>query len=173
MPKATMDAIALLKADHRKVEDLFEKYEKSRGKKAAIAKQICLELTVHTAIEEEIFYPACLEAVEHDMLDEAQVEHDGAKVLIAEIEAGSPDDHYYDAKVKVLSEEIKHHVKEEEKRGGIFSQVRNSDIDLNYLGAQMDARKKELLADYKKNGLPKPRTRSMKGIQLEHDQPTV
>ena len=61
MPKATMDAIALLKADHRKVEELFEKYEKSRGKKAEIAQQICLELTVHTAIEEEFFYPACLE----------------------------------------------------------------------------------------------------------------
>ena len=130
MPKATMDAIALLKADHRKVEELFEKYAKARGKKAEIAQQICLELTVHTAIEEEFFYPACLEGVEHDMLDEAQVEHDGAKVLIAEIEAGSPDDHYYDAKLKVLSEETKHHVKQEEKRGGIFSQVRNSDIDL-------------------------------------------
>ncbi len=107
MPKATMDAIALLKADHRKVEELFEKYAKARGKKAEIAQQICLELTVHTAIEEEFFYPACLEGVEHDMLDEAQVEHDGAKVLIAEIEAGSPDDHYYDAKLKVLSEETR------------------------------------------------------------------
>ena len=85
MPKATMDAIALLKADHRKVEELFEKYEKSRGKKAEIARQICMELTIHTAIEEQIFYPACLEAVEHDMLDEAQVEHYGAKLLIAEL----------------------------------------------------------------------------------------
>ena len=173
MPKAPMDAIALLKADHRKVEELFEKYEKSRGKKAEIARQICMELTIHTAIEEQIFYPACLEAVEHDMLDEAQVEHDGAKVLIAELEAGKPDDHYFDAKVKVLSEEIKHHVKEEEKRGGIFSQVRDSDLDLKMLGEQMAQMKKQLMEQYKASGLPTPRTRSMKGIQLEHDQPTV
>ncbi|MEO8301998.1 MAG: hemerythrin domain-containing protein, partial [Rhizomicrobium sp.] len=85
---APLDAIALLKADHRKVEDLFEKYEKSRGKKAEIARQICLELCVHATIEEEIFYPACKDAVEDDKLDEAYVEHDGAKVLIAEISAG-------------------------------------------------------------------------------------
>src|SRR5215475_5449623 len=107
---AKKDAIAPLKADHRKVEYLFEKYETARGRKADIARQICMELTVHTMIEEEIFYPACREAgVESDMMDEANVEHDGAKILIAELEAGSPDDEFYDAKVKVLSEEIKHH----------------------------------------------------------------
>src|SRR3954470_22847322 len=120
------DAIALLKADHRKVEELFEKYESARGRKAEIAKKICMELIVHTMLEEEIFYPACREAgVEDDMLDEAAVEHDGAKVLIAELEHGSPDDDYYDAKVKVLSEEIKHHVKEEEKRDGVFAQAKS------------------------------------------------
>ena len=87
---AKQDAIALLKADHRKVEELFEKYESARGKKADIAQQICLELTVHTMIEEEIFYPACREAgVESDMMDEANVEHDGAKALIAELEKGT------------------------------------------------------------------------------------
>src|SRR6185369_1318857 len=108
MPPKQNDAIALLKADHRKVEDLFEKYESARSKKAGITKQICMELTIHTMIEEEIFYPACRKAgVESDAIDEANVEHDGAKILIAELEAGTPKDDYYDAKVKVLSEEIK------------------------------------------------------------------
>src|SRR5436190_2588707 len=125
------DAITLLKNDHRKIEELFEKYESARGKKADIAKQICLELTIHTIIEEEIFYPACREAgVDSDIMNEANVEHDGAKTLIAELETGSPEDDFYDAKVKVLSEEIKHHVKEEEKRGGIFSGARQAELDL-------------------------------------------
>lgn len=161
MPKK-QDAIALLKADHRKVEELFEKYEAARGKKADIAKHICLELIIHTLLEEEIFYPACREAgVETDMMDEANVEHDGAKVLIAELEAGKPDDDYYDAKVKVLSEEIKHHVKEEEKRGGIFTEARKAELDLDTLGEQMTGRKKELLATLKSNGLPRPKTLTM------------
>ena len=168
---ATKDAITLLKADHRKVEGLFEKYQSARGKKADIAKQICLELTVHTMVEEEIFYPACKGAVEDDNLDEAQVEHDGAKVLIAELEEGSPDDEYYDAKVKVLSEEIKHHVKEEEKRGGIFSQVKGSDVDLKALGEQIAARKEELKAEFERSGIPAPITRSMNAKRVEQGQP--
>jgi hypothetical protein len=162
------DAISLLKADHRKVEDLFEKYESARGRKADIAKQICMELTIHTMIEEEIFYPACREAgVESDMMDEANVEHDGAKVLIAELENGSPDDEYYDAKVKVLSEEIKHHVKEEEQRGGIFTEAKKAKLDLDALGQQMAARKKELMAEFGKNGLPTPVTLTMTAGPLE------
>jgi len=165
---APKDAIALLKADHRKVEELFEKYENARGKKADIAKKICMELTIHTMIEEEIFYPACREAgVDSDMMDEANVEHDGAKSLIAELEAGSPDDDFYDAKVKVLSEEIKHHVKEEEKRGGIFSGAREAELDLAALGEQMAARKEELLAKFQDSGLPAPVTRTMKAPPLE------
>ena len=165
--KKTLDAIALLKADHRKVEELFEKYESARGRKAEIAHQICLELTVHTIIEEEIFYPACREAgVESDMMDEANVEHDGAKVLIGELENGSPDDEYYDAKVKVLSEEIKHHVKEEEKRGGIFTEAKDADLDLNALGEQMAARKQELMAQFDKK-LPAPKTLTMSAPPLE------
>ena len=167
------DAIALLKADHRKVEELFEKYESSRSKKADIAKQICLELTIHTLIEEEIFYPACKGAVEENNLDEAQVEHDGAKMLIAELEEGSPDDDYYDAKVKVLSEEIKHHVKEEEKRGGIFSQVKESDIDLEALGKQIASRKQQLIAEFSKSGIPAPVTRSMTAKKIEQGQSNV
>lgn len=162
-----LDAIALLKADHRKVEDLFEKYETARGRKAEIAKQICMELTIHTLIEEEIFYPACREAgVESDMLDEANVEHDGAKVLIAELENGSPEDEFYDAKVTVLSEEIKHHVKEEEKRGGIFTGAREADLDLDGLGEQLASRKKELQAQFEK-GLPAPVTITMTAPPLE------
>jgi len=165
---APKDAIALLKADHRKVEELFEKYENARGKKADIAKKICMELSIHTMIEEEIFYPACRKAgVDGDMMDEANVEHDGAKSLIAELEAGSPDDDFYDAKVKVLSEEIKHHVKEEEQRGGIFSGAREAELDLAALGEQMAARKEELLAQFKASGLPTPVTRTMKAPPLE------
>jgi hemerythrin superfamily protein len=155
------DAIALLKADHRTVEELFAKFEKASGDgaKEKIAKQICLELTVHTMLEEEIFYPACEGKVEEDDLKEAYVEHDGAKVLMAEIEAGGPDDEYYDAKVKVLSEEIEHHVKEEEARmEGIFAQARKSGLDMDALGDQLRARKEELTAKFKAEGLPKPQT---------------
>ena len=171
MAKTKMDAIALLKADHRKVEDLFAKYEKSRGRKADLAKQICKELIVHTLIEEEILYPACREAgVEEDMMDEANVEHDGAKVLIAELEAGSPDEPFFDAKVKVLSEEIKHHVKEEEKRGGVFAQLRKTDVDLLELGAQMAALKAELSREIDADNLPAPITLTMKGGSLERGQ---
>ena len=168
------DAIAMLKADHRKVEELFEKYENARGKKADIAKKICMELSIHTMIEEEIFYPACREAgVDSDRMDEANVEHDGAKSLIAELEAGSPDDDFYDAKVKVLSEEIKHHVKEEEKRGGIFSGARQADMDLDALGEQLAERKQELMEQFEAKGIPAPVTRTMKAPPLEQAGPTA
>lgn len=144
----TQDAIALLKADHRKVEELFEKFETTRdeAKKVALVREICTELTVHATIEEKIFYPACNAKVEEDMLDEAYVEHDGAKVLIAELSQGSPKDAFYDAKVKVLSELIKHHVKEEEQPGGFFAQAKKGDEDLEAIGERMKARKEELMA---------------------------
>jgi hemerythrin superfamily protein len=172
--KKKQDAIALLTADHRKVEALFEKYESARSKKADIAKQICMELTIHTMIEEEIFYPACREAgADSDIMNEANVEHDGAKVLIAELENGSPDDEFYDAKVKVLSEEIKHHVKEEEKRGGIFTEARHAGLDLDALGEQMAARKEELIAQFESKGLPAPVTLTMKAPPLEHSRPSA
>ena len=151
------DAIALLKADHRKVEGLFAKFEKAKDKrtKKALATEICTELTVHTIIEEEIFYPACQKAAEEDLRLEAYVEHDGAKVLIAEIEGSEPDNEFYDAKVKVLSEQIKHHVKEEEKPGeGLFAQARKADLDLDALGEQMAARKEELAQQAKAGTLP-------------------
>jgi hemerythrin superfamily protein len=141
------DAIALLKADHRQVEEWFEQFEKARNddRKLELATKICNALTVHATIEEEIFYPAFLEATEEeDLHHEAAVEHDGAKKLIAEIEASGPDDDYYDAKDKVLSEMIKHHVKEEEQPGGMFSEARKSDMDLDALGEELAARKAEL-----------------------------
>jgi hypothetical protein len=159
MADTTPDAIALLKADHRTVEDLFDQFEDAGdpASKQEIAARICMELTVHTVIEEEIFYPACAGAVEEDMLKEAYVEHDGAKVLIAEIEASDPDDEYYDAKVKVLSEQIEHHVGEEEKRmEGVFSQARKAGLDMDMLGEKMQNRKSELVATYKTSGLPAP-----------------
>ena len=155
----TQDAVALLKADHRTVEDLFANYEKASGdgRKQGIAEEICKELTIHATIEEEIFYPACEGKVDEADLKEAYVEHDGAKVLIAEIEAGGPSDEYYDAKVKVLGEQIEHHVKEEEARiEGIFSQARKAGLDMDALGEQMAARKADLAATYAKSGLPKP-----------------
>lgn len=167
------DAIALLKADHRKVEDLFETYEKSKSSsaKAKLAQQICMELTIHATIEEEIFYPAVKGQVEDDMLDEAYVEHDGAKMMIGELLAGEPEDPFYDAKVKVLSEEIKHHVKEEEQRDGIFAQAKKAGVDMVELGAQLAARKMELVKEFKSSGIPTPQTRSMRGVQLEVGQP--
>lgn len=159
-----LDAIALLKADHRKVEELFAKFEAAAGdgKKKALAEQICLELTIHAKIEEDVFYPACEGAVEEDLLQEAYVEHDGAKVLIAEIEAGGPDDAFYDAKVKVLSEQIAHHVEEEEKRvDGMFSQARKAGLDMDALGETMAAEKQQLMADYEAGGLPPPQTQTL------------
>jgi hypothetical protein len=159
------DAIALLKADHRKVEDLFEKYEKANGStaKKKLAHQICVELKIHTSIEEEIFYPAYRGKIEDDLLDEAYVEHDGAKVLINDIEAGGPEDDFYDAKVKVLSEEITHHVKEEEMRGeGMFAQCRKvEEVDLVAMRDSMLARKQELMAQEKRQGLPPAETHAL------------
>lgn len=157
-----VDAIALLKSDHLKVEDLFVQYESADDAKSkkALAQQICLELKVHTMIEEEIFYPALEGKIEQDVLDEAYVEHDGAKVLVNDIESGSPGkDDYYDAKLKVLSEEIKHHVREEEKPDiGMFAQARKSGVDLTALGAALKARKNELVEAGKSNGLPPAKT---------------
>ena len=157
--KQPLDAVALLKADHRQVETWFEQFEKSRSddKKKKLATQICQALRIHTTIEEEIFYPAFLEATDDDdMHHEAEVEHASAKDLIAQIEASGPDDDYYDAKVKVLSEMIKHHVKEEEQKQGMFAEAKASDMDLKALGGQMAQRKAELEA----SGSPPPSSRA-------------
>ncbi len=159
------DAIALLKQDHRTVEELFAQFEKAsgEGRKQKLAEQICLELSVHATIEEEIFYPACEGKVEVDLMKEAYVEHDGAKMLIAEIQAGDgQSDDYFDAKVKVLQEQIEHHVEEEEKRlEGMFSQARNAGLDMDALGEQLAQRKAELTETYKTTGVPKPQLTTM------------
>ena len=163
----SQDAIALLKEDHRAVEKLFKDFEgaKGDGRKERLARQICLQLTVHTKIEEEIFYPACEGKIEEDLLKEAYVEHDSAKLLIAEIEAGSgQSDDFFDAKVQVLSEQIEHHVKEEE--GELFPQVRKADLDLKTLGEQLAQRKKELVKEYKDSGVPEPELQTMDEVSI-------
>jgi len=159
------DAVALLKADHRAVEELFEQFEEASGdgRKHKLAEEICLELSVHAQIEEEIFYPACEGKVDEDLLKESYVEHDAAKLLIAEIIADAPkSDEFYDAKVKVLQEEIEHHVEEEEKRlEGLFSQARRAGLDMDALGEQLAARKIELTEQFKASGVPEPQLKTM------------
>ena len=142
-------AISLLKKDHREVDAMFDEYEQleKESEKLALFNRIALALKVHTRIEEEIFYPEERGDVEDDLMDEAYVEHDGAKKLIAEIEAMKPGDAFYDAKVKVLGEYIKHHVKEEEQPGGMFAQAKKGDEDLDAMGERMAARKEELMAE--------------------------
>lgn len=151
-PRMSTDAIALLKADHRQVEEWFEQFEKSRSdsKKADLATRICQALRIHAMIEEEIFYPAFLEATgDEDIHHEAEVEHASAKDLIAQIEQSGPEDDYFDAKVTVLSEMIKHHVKEEEQRDGMFAKAKAARMDMQVLGEQLMARKTELEAGAK------------------------
>lgn len=140
-------AIRLLKQDHREVEKMFDEYEQleSDSKKQALFDKIALALKVHTRIEEEILYPESRGEVEDDLIDEAYVEHDGAKKLIDEIEAMKPGQEFYDAKVKVLGEYIKHHVKEEEQPGGFFAQAKKGDEDLEAMGERLKARKEELM----------------------------
>lgn len=143
---AAPDAIALLKADHRTVDELFEKFENSKraDQKAKIAQDICDELTVHATIEEKDFYPAAQEVLgeEKDLVDEARVEHASLKWLIAQIEAESPDSELWEAKVIVLKEYVQHHVKEEEKE--MFPKLKKTELDLKALGAQLAASKAEL-----------------------------
>ena len=169
-------AIELLEADHRKVEALFDQYEdeKEGGEetKRALAEQICGELTVHAQVEEELFYPWLKENLDEEdmeMLEEAYVEHASAKDLIAQLESGGDIDEAYDAKVKVLGEYIKHHVKEEEEE--IFPEVRDMKEELDELGQEMAARKAELMEELglsaeeapPKGGRGKPQERAQRG----------
>jgi len=168
-------AIQLLKQDHRTVEDLFEEFEEAKrpADKRAIAKEICMELTIHSMIEEEIFYPAVKDVVDEEIYGEAHVEHDGAKVLIAEIMASDPSDEFYDARVKVLSEMIKHHVKEEEQRDGMFAQAKSKgkDLDFDEIGEQLQTRKEDLMRLMQRNGIPAPEARTMHGAKVKLGQP--
>ncbi|VTU38809.1 hemerythrin domain-containing protein [Variovorax sp. RA8] len=153
--RAEPDACSLLDADHRNVKKMFKEYETLAGSKAAsatqkkreLANEICMELTVHAQIEEEIFYPALREAIkETDLLDEAEVEHASAKDLIAQIQDAAEVDDKFDAKVTVLGEYIDHHVKEE--RNEIFVKARAArGLDLVALREQLETRKEELMGE--------------------------
>lgn len=150
MNAKTTDAIAMLTGDHREVKDLFAQYDKlgdkAYGKKKTIADDICTSLTMHAMVEEEIFYPAVREAVRDAdaLMDEAEVEHASAKDLIAQIQEMDPEDDFYDAKVKVLGEQIEHHVKEEEEE--MFPKAKKAGLDLAALGDEMLRRKEEISA---------------------------
>ena len=143
------DAIAMLTADHKKVKKLFSEFDKlqeegSHEEKSSIVEQICNELKIHTELEEEIFYPAVRKAIDDsDLMDEALVEHAGAKDLIAQLEEASPNNDLYDAKVTVLGEQIDHHVKEEE--GSMFPKAKKAKLDTEALGATMLKRKMALM----------------------------
>ena len=143
------DALALLVEDHKNVKKMFKDFDKlkesdgSDEAKAALVEKICMELTVHAQVEEEILYPAVREAIEDDdLMDEAEVEHAGAKDLIAQLEGMAPGDEHYDAKVTVLGENIEHHIEEEE--GEMFPKAKKAKLDLADLGEQIAARKEEL-----------------------------
>ncbi|VWX48433.1 hemerythrin domain-containing protein [Novosphingobium sp. 9U] len=145
------DAIKLLKDDHREVQKWFKDYDKLEDDtaKQELADRICLALTIHTQIEEEIYYPAAREAIDDDdLLDEAEVEHASAKQLIAEIQSMKAGDRLFDAKVTVLGEYVNHHVEEEEAE--MFPESRDSDLDLKALGVQLAERKAELMAEAQK-----------------------
>ncbi|HEY0682537.1 MAG TPA: hemerythrin domain-containing protein [Steroidobacter sp.] len=144
---APQDAIALLKQDHRTVEALFAEFEEAdESEQSELATRICQLLTVHTQIEEELLYPQAKEAFgeeDDEMVYEAEIEHGSAKELIAKIEAGTPEDEHFKPLVKVLSEYVKHHVKEEEKQ--LFPSLKETELDLKELGSQLAHRKMELM----------------------------
>ena len=140
------DAVAMLKADHKKVSELFAQFEKSRSpsKKRALVTEICMELTMHSQLEEEIFYPAVKAALrDKELVPEATVEHASVKDLISQVRDAEPGGEEYDAKVKVMSEYVKHHVKEEQNE--MFPRAKKTRLDMAALAEQMSARKAELL----------------------------
>ena len=146
MATTPKDAIALLRADHKVVDNLFKEYEAARrvNEKQSLVKEICVQLTVHAQIEEEIFYPTVQKAIrDKELVPEARVEHESLKALIAQIQDVTPDGEVYEARIQVLSEYVKHHVKEEQN--GLFPKVKGTRLDLVELGEQMAARKEELL----------------------------
>jgi hemerythrin superfamily protein len=147
-------AINLLKADHREVEKLFGQFAKARGedRKAQLSGKICLELKIHTQIEEEIFYPACRDAFDdEDLVNEAIVEHQAAKDLIAQIEGMDAADEMFDARMQVLCEQITHHVEEEETE--LFPKAQKTEMDMQAIGERMAARKTELKAQMQGDGM--------------------
>jgi len=146
-PLKSHEATALLIADHKLVSGLFADYEKASTKamKKKLVSQICLELSVHAQVEEEIFYPAVKKALnDHELVPEATVEHASLKTLIAQVENIEPDGEMYDAKIKVLSEYVKHHVKEEQDE--MFPKAKATHLNMVELGDKITARKQELIA---------------------------
>lgn len=155
-----LDAVELLKADHQRVEKLFRQFAQARDNeaRAIVCEKLCEALAMHMRIEEEIFYPAFLEATgDVEMHHEAEVEHDGVKMLVAQIQQSSPTDAHYTAKIKVLATMVRHHVEEEEKRDGMFAEARSAGMDLLALGEQLRVRREQL----KKRLLP-ARSRSLR-----------
>jgi hypothetical protein len=166
---ASKDAITLLKDDHREAEKLFKEFEQAKGdgRKEKLAHEICLALSVHFELEEQIFYPACEGTVDEDELKEGYVEHDAAKLMVAEIEGNEgADDDFFDTKVHVLQEEIEHHIKEEEGPDGIFAQARKGKVDTQAIGEQLATRKQELTKQYKAEGLPQPKLKTMGEVSV-------
>ncbi len=178
-PASGTNAIALLKADHRKVNALFRRFKTadSPDEKRQLAREVCTELIMHTRLEEEIFYQACREAgVEDEALDEAQVEHDGAKLLIAGLLHDEPASGFYDARMAVLTEYIKHHVGEEEKPGsGIFARARAAKLDMTALGQRLQERKEELMAqaDNAEFSPSPPRSLELQSLNFNPEQSTM
>ncbi len=173
---STQNAATLLKADHRQVEEMFERYQNAGDtqQKREIASQVCNALIVHTLLEEEIFYPACRQkGVKDDALDEAQVEHDGAKVMITELLLEQPDSDYFDAKVNVLSEYIKHHVREEEKSDGIFAKAKQAGVDMEGLGKHLADRKQQLATEIEARAPQPPSFRSLHCIDNTKEEDTM
>jgi hypothetical protein len=158
------DPIAMLKADHRKVEGLFQQFEAATDSetKRQLADEVCDELIVHAALEEDIFYRECRDqGVDEEKLNMAQVEHDSAKLLIREIMYGSPeDDEFFDAKVKVLKDEVLHHIQEEEKKDGILALAKKAGFDMAEIASRMTELKEDLKADADERGLAAPAPRS-------------
>ncbi len=172
--KSSQDATQILTADHKKVSKIFADFEKIKDddseRKQALVKMVCDELTVHAQIEEEIFYPAMREALkekDEDLLDEAEVEHESLKRLIETLRSSDPDDHLYDANVKVLSEYVKHHVKEEQDE--MFAKARKvKGLDLKQLGEELTARKMQLMDEYGMEAEETPAARKRSGTAQRH-----
>lgn len=148
----TVNAIELLKSDHRQVEDWFDQFDATEdaSRRQDLAADICKALEVHMRLEEEIFYPAFLEATGNASLHhQSVVEHQGARELIGRIRlsAGASVDDYLEARVKVLAEMIHHHVGEEENPGGMFDMAEQAGLDLDALGERLEHRKLELMDD--------------------------
>jgi hypothetical protein len=174
------NAIRLLKDDHRRIAGLFQNFEDAAAddEKTRLARQICNELLVHTMVEEELFYPACREAgVEDAVMDEAQVEHDTAKVLIAGLLRQRPGSPFYEARMSVLCEYVTHHFGEEEYPGsGIFARAKAAKIDLNALGYALQARRAELMQLVLRDDLNPMAPRSLEFDPTNRDlreQPTM